>query len=487
MIPTDMAKSSLYINGQWIPAEGGRTYALMNPATGAVIGEIADGSSADAKKAIGAAKSAFPLWSKLSARERGAILKRAQALLLARKDEIAELITAENGKPLEEARGEVQFASGYLGWFAEEGRRAYGETIPSPFGHKKLWTQLQPIGVVGSITPWNFPANMITRKVAPALAAGCTVVLKPAEQTPLTALAIAEVYHDAGFPPGAVNIVTALDPKPISQELLADPAVKMIGFTGSAAVGKLIMEQAARQMKKLSLELGGNAPVIVHEDAVIDRAVDRVVAIKFLRVGGESCICANRIFIHEKIYKEFLRSFVEKVKALKVGPGTRPGVQIGPLITKRARERVHGLVEQTKSQGGKILTGGHFLEDGELAKGFFYAPTVIEGSKDDWPICQSEIFGPVANILSFSSEEEVVKRANDCAYGLAAYVFGQDINRVLRTVEALEYGFVAVNDGDGYTHEIPIGGYRESGIGREGGREGLWEYMEVKSVLVNLN
>jgi len=476
----------MYINGEWISAAGEKTYDLKNPANGEVIAKVADGGTEEVKRAIRAASDAFPLWAKMSAKERGEILKRAEANILAKKDEIARLITLENGKPFEEAKAEVQFSSGYLSWFAEEGRRAYGETIPSPFAHKHLLTLLHPIGVIGAITPWNFPANMITRKIAPALAAGCTVVLKPAEQTPLTALAIAEAFHAAGFPKGVFNIVTALDPKPISYEYLNDPTVKMIGFTGSVRVGKLIMEQAAKQVKKLSLELGGNAPVIVYEDADLDKAVERVLAIKFLRVGGESCICANRIYVHEKIYKIFLPKFVEKVKALKMGPGFQAGVQLGPLITEAARKRVHDLIEETKARGGKVLTGGHFFTEGECAKGYFYAPTVIEGSQDDWPICQNEIFGPVANILSFSFEKEVIARANNSIYGLAAYIFSQDISKILRTANALEYGFIGINDGDGYTHEIPIGGFKESGIGREGGTEGLREYMEVKSLLINV-
>lgn len=483
---TSIPTKQMYIDGKWVSATQGKTYDLINPATEEVIAKIADGGAEEAKRAIRAANDAFPIWSKMSAKERGAILRRAESNLLARKDDIARLITLENGKPYEEAKAEVQFCAGYLSWYAEEGRRAYGETIPSPFPHKALYTFLEPLGVIGTITPWNFPANMITRKIAPALAAGCTVVLKPAEQTPLTALAIMEAWHEAGFPKGVFNIVTALDPRPISHEYLTDPTVKMIGFTGSVRVGKLLMGLAANQVKKLSLELGGNAPVIVYDDAEMDKAVERVAAIKFLRVGGESCICANRIYVHEKIYRLFVTQFVERVKSLKVGQGFKEGVQIGPLITAQARQRVQELVEQTKKQGGKILLGGHPLTDGEFAKGFFYAPTVIEGSKDDWPICQNEIFAPIANILPFSSEEEVIERANNSIFGLAAYIFSRDIGRILRTARALEYGFIGVNDGEGYTHEIPVGGFKESGIGREGGTEGLREYMEVKSLLVNI-
>lgn len=475
----------MYIDGAWVSAENGKTYELKSPGSGEVIAQVADGGTTEAKRAIAAAKTAFPFWSNMSAKERGAILRRAEANILAKVDEIARLITLENGKPFAEAKGEVLFSSGYLSWYAEEGRRAYGEVVPSPFGHKRFWTTLKPLGVIGAITPWNFPANMITRKIAPALAAGCTVVLKPAEDTPLTALAIAEAFHDAGFPKGVFNIVTAKDPRPISAEYLADPSVRMIAFTGSVAVGKLLMKQAADQVKKISLELGGNAPAIVFEDADLDKAVERIAAIKFLRVGGESCICANRIYVHKNVYNAFVAKFVEYVKTLKVGNGFTPGVQIGPLISQDARNRVHRLVEETKARGGKILLGGHFLTEGECAKGFFYAPTVIEGAQDDWPICQNEIFGPVANILSFTEENEVIERANNTSFGLASYIFSRDLARILRVIDALEYGFVGVNDGEGYIHEIPMGGFKESGIGREGGREGLREYMEVKSVLIN--
>ena len=476
----------MYINGEWVGAEGNKTYDLKSPSTGEVLAQIADGGAPEVKKAVHAADAAFPNWAKTSARERGAILKKAEENMLAKTDEIAKLISQENGKPFLEAKLEVKFSSGYLSWFAEEGRRAYGRTVPSPIGHKRFMTVLQPIGVIGAITPWNFPASMITRKIAPALAAGCTVVLKHAEDTPMTALAIAQALHDAGVPKGVFNIVTAKDPRPISAEYLSNPAVRMIGFTGSIGVGKLLMEQSAKQLKKLSLELGGNAPVIVFDDADLEKAVERTAAIKFLRVGGESCICANRIYVQEKIYPQFIRKFVEKVKSFKVGGPFKEGVQIGPLINKKALDRVTALVEETKKRGAKILLGGHPLTEGDFAKGYFYAPTVIEGSMDDWPICENEIFGPIANILTFATESEVIERANDSIYGLASYVFTQDINRATRVSEALEYGFVGINDGEGYTHEVPMWGFKESGIGREGGIEGLREYMEVKSVLVNL-
>lgn len=478
---------SMYINGQWITAEGNRTYPIQNPATGEEIAIVADGGRHEVQLAIAAAQQAFPQWAAMPAKERGILLKRAEAIIIEKTDEIASLITKENGKAFKEAQNEVRFAAGYLSWFAEEGRRVYGEIIPSPFRHKRIATTYKPLGVIGAITPWNFPANMITRKIAPALAAGCTVVLKPAENTPLTALAIAQAFHDAGFPKGIFNIVTANDPKSISHELIDNPAVKMLTFTGSVSVGKILMAQAAQGLKKVALELGGNAPAIVFDDADLDKAVERIAAMKFLRVSGQSCICVNRIYVHTSLYQKFVESFVRKVKTLKIGNGLAEGTQIGPLISAKALEGVHKLVEEAKRQGAKVLLGGNILSEGEYSKGFFYAPTVLEGSRDEWPICQKEIFGPVANILSFSEEKEVIERANSSTYGLAAYVFSRNINTVLRVTEALEYGYVAINDGEGYTHELPIGGFKESGIGREGGQEGLLEYMDIKSVLVNLD
>ncbi len=478
---------SLYIDGEWVAAENGKTYTLKSPANEELIGEIADGGKKETQKAILAARDAGPTWKKMPAKERGILLKRAESILVSRAGEIARLITEENGKPLAEAKGEVLFSAGYLSWAAEEGRRLYGDVIPSPFAHKRLWTNLQPIGVVGAITPWNFPANMVVRKIAPALAAGCTVVLKPAENTPLTALAIAEVLHEAGIPPGVFNIVTAKDPRPVSEEFLTNPHVRMLTFTGSVEVGKLLMAQAAKQLKKLSLELGGNAPAIVFEDADLEKTIERVVAIKFLRVGGQSCICANRIYVHQEIYRDFKTKFLQRVQSLKVGQGFTEGVQIGPLISEHAREHLHNLVLSTQEKGGKILLGGHPLVVGDCAKGFFYAPTVIEGSQEEWPICQNEIFGPVANLLPFSNEEEVIERANKTEYGLAAYIYSQNLARVFRVSEALEYGFIGINDGEGYTHEIPIGGCKQSGMGREGGKEGLREYTETQSLILNMN
>ena len=480
------ATRQFYIDGQWADAGGGRTFEVRDPATGDHVADIADGGVADTKRAIDAAARAFKGWAATSAKQRGEILKKVQSIMQERVDEIAKLVVLENGKPFAEAKGEVGFSMGYFGWFAEAARRGYGDLVPSPFPNKRLWVMAQPIGVVGAITPWNFPANMITRKIAPAMAAGCTVVLKPASATPLTALAIAQACHDAGIPPGVLNVVTGAKSRPIAEEMLNNPKVKKIGFTGSTEVGKTLMEQAAKSIKRISFELGGNAPFIVFDDADFDAAVDGAVAIKYLRVAGQSCICANRIYVQEGIANRFIPAFIEKTKALKVGPGFEPGMQVGPLINEETRKKVHGLVEDARSRGAELALGGGPLKEGVYAKGYFYAPTVVLKVKDHWPVCQEEIFGPVAPILTFKTEEELIERANDTIYGLASYLYTRDLGRAIRVAEALEYGLVGVNDAAGYTHEIPFGGFKESGLGREGGKEGLEEYMEIKSVVVNL-
>ena len=477
----------LFINGQWIDAEGGKTFEVRNPASGEPIAAVADGGRVETQKAIAAASQAYPGWAATPAKQRGEYLKAIESILRERVDEIARLMVLENGKPLAEAKGEVGFSLGYFSWFAEEARRAYGKQVPSPFANKRLWVQSQPLGVVGAITPWNFPAAMVVRKIAPALAAGCTVVLKPAEDTPLTALAIARACDDAGLPPGVFNVVTGANPRPISAEMLNNPAVKKIGFTGSTEVGKLLMEQAAKSIKRVSFELGGNAPFIVFEDADLEAAVAGAIAIKYLRVGGQSCICANRIYVHESIADRFVPAFIEQANKLKVGPGFEAGMQVGPLINERARELVHALVEDAVSRGAEVALGGRHLSDASMAKGSFYAPTVLLNVEDSWPICQQEIFGPVAPILTFKTEEEAIARANDTTYGLAGYLYTKDMARIIRVTEALEYGLIGVNDAAGYSHEIPFGGFKESGLGREGGEEGLEAYMETKSIVVNLS
>jgi succinate-semialdehyde dehydrogenase/glutarate-semialdehyde dehydrogenase len=476
----------MFIDGQWVEAYSGRTFTVTDPATGDAIGEVADGGAAETTRAIEAAQRAFPGWAARPAKERGAVLLRIQSLMEARRDDLARLVTRENGKPFEEARREVGFALGYFGWFAEEARRGYGDLVPSPFPDKRLWVIHQPVGVVGAITPWNFPATMVTRKIAPALAAGCPVVLKPASATPLTALALAAITAEAGLPAGVFNVVTGAKSRPIGDALVGHPLVRKIAFTGSTEVGKQLMQAAARSLKRVSFELGGNAPFVVFDDADLDAAVEGAVAIKFLRVGGQSCICANRLFVQDTVAEAFLPRFLAAVRRLRVGPGFEPDVVVGPLINEETRKQVHRLVEDAVAGGARVALGGRALDEGALARGYFYAPTVLLDVRDEMRVCREEIFGPVAPVLTFRTEAELIERANATEYGLAAYLYTRDLGRITRVAEALQYGLVGVNDAAGYTHEVPFGGFKESGLGREGGRAGLHEYMEVKSIVVNV-
>jgi succinate-semialdehyde dehydrogenase / glutarate-semialdehyde dehydrogenase len=476
----------MYINGEWTLAAGEATFDVVNPADRSVIARVTNGAVPDVERAVAAAHAAFREWSVLAPKDRGRYLIKIQELMEERRDDLARLVTLENGKPFDEAKKEVQFALGYFGWFAEEARRTTGEWIPSPQPGKRYWVMRQPIGPVAAVTPWNFPATMVTRKIAPALAAGCTVVLKPASATPLTALGIAKIAEDAGLPPGVLNVLTTNRASLVGEHLLTHPLIRKIGFTGSTEVGKGIMEAAARQLKRLSFELGGNAPFIVFEDADFQPALDGAVAMKFLRVAGQSCICANRIYVQRSIADRFVAAFVDAVKRLKVAPGFEAGAQLGPLINEETRAKVHALVEDAVKRGARLVTGGHALTGERYAKGFFYAPAVLLDVTDDMPIAQEEIFGPAAPILTFDTEEEVIRRANATKFGLAAYFYTRDATRLVRVAEQLEYGLVGANDAAGYTHEIPFGGFKESGLGREGGHEGIEEYTEVKSVVVNL-
>jgi succinate-semialdehyde dehydrogenase/glutarate-semialdehyde dehydrogenase len=476
----------MYIDGEWVSAEGGAAFDVINPADRSVVARVANGAVVEIRRAVQAAHTAFREWSGLAPKDRGRVLLDIQARMQERRDELARLVTLENGKPFEEARKEVQFSLGYFGWFAEEARRVAGQWVPSPQPAKRYLVVHQPIGPVAAVTPWNFPATMVTRKIAPALAAGCTVVLKPASATPLTALAIARITEEAGLPRGVFNVLTTNRSRLVGSELLTHPLIRKIGFTGSTDVGKGIMETAARQIKRLGFELGGNAPFIVFDDADLEAAVEGAVAMKFLRVGGQSCICANRIYVQRSIADRFVPAFVEGVTRLKVAAGFEPGAQVGPLINEETRAKVHGLVQDAVKHGAKLVTGGHYLTDGDYKNGFFYAPAVLLDVTDDMAIAQEEIFGPAAPVLVFDTEEEVVRRANATTFGLAAYFYTRDLARLMRVAERLEYGLVGANDASGYTHEIPFGGFKESGLGREGGHEGIEEYTEVKSVVVNL-
>jgi succinate-semialdehyde dehydrogenase/glutarate-semialdehyde dehydrogenase len=476
----------MYVGGAWVDAAGGKTMRVANPATGETLAELPDASRDDVGKACDAAARAFPKWAATPALERGKILHRIFDLMTERRDELAKLVTEENGKPFEEAKREVAFATGYFSWFAEEARRVYGELVPPPIPGKRLWVLHQPIGVVAAITPWNFPATMVTRKIAPALAAGCPVVLKPASATPLTALALARICETAGLPAGVFNVVTGKSSGVIGQVFLDHSAVRKIAFTGSTEVGKRLMAGASAQLKRVSFELGGNAPFIVFDDADLAPAADGAVGIKFLRVAGQSCICANRVYVQESIAPKFIPMFIERVNALKVAPGFEPGAQIGPLINSEIVEKVEALVQHAVKDGARVAAGGKRLTNGVYSTGLYYAPTVLTQVAEEMAVAKEEIFGPVAPVMTFTDEADVIARANNTTFGLASYFYTRDLRRAIRVAEALEYGLVGVNDSTGYTHEIPFGGFKESGLGREGGRQGLEEYMEVKSISIGM-
>jgi succinate-semialdehyde dehydrogenase/glutarate-semialdehyde dehydrogenase len=469
----------MYINGEWVTAAGAKTFDVFNPATGEKDGQVADGGQAETKAAIDAAAKAFPAWANITAYERSAMLYRAWQIMMERREELAVTMTTEQGKPLRAARTEVQYGADFLLWYAEEAKRVYGETIPAPRGDQRFMVLHQPVGVVGAITPWNYPVSMITRKVAPALAAGCTIVLKPAEATPLCAVEIFKVLHDAGIPPGVVNLVTGADPAPIGQEFLDSPAVRKLTFTGSTDVGKMLARGAAAQMKRISLELGGHAPFLVFDDANPKRAATGASLVKFLNTG-QACISPNRIFVHKSLLDPFVEEFVSRVTRLRGGNGLEDGVTVGPLVNDRAVAKVERQVEDAVARGAKVEAGGHRLLDDGLDKGHFYAPTVLTGVTPQMTIYREETFGPVAPIITFEDDEEAIAMANDTHYGLAAYLYTRDISRAHRVFERLRFGIVGINDINPTAAAAPFGGMKESGLGREGGREGIAEYLETK-------
>ena len=470
-----LTHSLAYIDGRWCQAHSGRQFEVSNPATGELITRVPDMDGADAQAAIEAAHAAQPAWAALTAKERSVRLTRWYDLIMANQDDLARLMTREQGKPLAEAKGEVAYGASFIQWFAEEGKRAYGRTIPGFSGDRRLATIKQPVGVVAAITPWNFPIAMITRKAGPALAAGCTIVIKPAAETPLCALALADLAEQAGIPAGVINIVTSHQAAAVGDELCANPLVRKLSFTGSTRIGKLLMRQCADTMKRLSLELGGNAPFIVFDDADLDAAVAGALASKY-RNAGQTCVCANRILVQSSVYDAFAAKLADAVRAFKVGNGLGEGTQIGPLINQAAADKVASLVDQARAAGAQVLVGGEAHDAGPL----FYQPTILAEVGGDNPILQEEIFGPVAPLVRFESEDEAIALANDTPYGLAAYFYGRDIARVWRVAERLEYGMVGINEGIISTELAPFGGIKESGLGREGAAEGLDEYLETK-------
>ncbi len=471
----------LFVNGHWEPARSGRTFVVTNPATGEVIGEVADGGADDTGDAIAAADAAFAPWASTTAHERAAILMRAHSLMLERHEELARLMTTEQGKPIRAARIEVTYAADFLQWFAGEAVRVYGQTIPSSRVDQRFIVMRQPVGVCAAITPWNYPVSMITRKVGPALAAGCTVVLKPAEQTPLCAAAVVRLLHDAGVPAGVVNMVTGSDPVPIGSAMLQSRIVRKLTFTGSTDVGKLLMAQASSTVKRVSMELGGHAPFLVFADADPARAATGAAMVKVLNTG-QACISPNRIYVHRSLHDRFVETLTARIAKMTAGSGFTDGVQIGPLIDAEALGKVERHVTNAVDLGATVTTGGTVLRIAGCEAGHFFAPTVLTGVTPAMVISSEETFGPVAPVTVFDDDDEAIAMANDTDYGLASYVYTNDLSRAFRTVERLRFGMVGVNDINPTSASAPFGGVKESGLGREGGADGIGEYLDTKLV-----
>lgn len=471
-----LLRQQAYIDGAWSDADTGETIAVTNPATGDTIARVPHMGAAETRRAIEAANAAWPAWRKKTARERAAILRKWSDLMLENADDLALLMTLEQGKPLKEAKGEITYAASFFEWFAEEAKRIAGETLASPWAHSRMIVTKEPIGVCAAITPWNFPAAMITRKVAPALAAGCPIVLKPAELTPLSALALAELAERAGVPQGVFSVVIG-DAKAIGGEMTSNPTVRKLSFTGSTPVGRLLMEQSAPTVKKLSLELGGNASFIVFDDADIDAAVEGAIASKY-RNAGQTCVCANRLYVQDGVYDEFARKLAEKVGQLKVGNGVEDGVTQGPLIEEKAVVKVEHHIEDALGKGARVLVGGKRHALGHS----FFEPTVLADVTTDMVVAREETFGPLAPLFRFKTEDEVIKLANDTEFGLASYFYARDIGRVWRVAEAIETGMVGVNTGLISSEVAPFGGVKQSGLGREGSTYGMDDYLVVKYI-----
>lgn len=467
-------RQACYVNGRWLESGSGDTIAVDNPATGEVIGTVPRLGVTATRRAIDAAHQALPAWRRKTAKERALVLRRWFDLMMANQEDLAHLMTAEQGKPLAESRGEVAYAASFLEWFAEEAKRVYGETIPAHQHDKRIIVMKDPVGVVACITPWNFPLAMITRKAGPALAAGCTVVLKPASQTPFSALALAELAERAGMPQGVLNVVTGSAAE-IGEELTGNPIVRKLSFTGSTEIGKVLMAQCASTVKKLSLELGGNAPFIVFDDADLDAAVEGALASKY-RNSGQTCVCTNRFLVQDRVYDPFATKLVAAVKSLRPAPGLEEGATQGPLIDDRAVEKVEDHIRDATTKGARVVVGGHRHALG----GRFFEPTVLTGVTPAMAVAREETFGPIAPLFKFATESEAIALANDTEFGLAAYFYGRDIGRIWRVAEALEYGIVGVNTGLISTEVAPFGGMKESGLGREGSKYGIEEFLEIK-------
>lgn len=474
-----LLRDKSFVNGAWVSSENNSTFEVTNPFDNSRIASVANLGCIETKNAINCANEAFKTWSKTTAEERSRLLKKLYQLQMDHVEDLAQILTLEQGKPLNESRGEIKYGASFIEWFAEEAKRTYGDTIPSHGVDKRIVTIKQPIGVVAAITPWNFPNAMITRKVAPALAAGCTVVIKPAHQTPLSALALAVLVEKAGFPKGVFNVITSDTAKEIGDELTANPLVRKLSFTGSTRVGKMLMRQCADTVKKVSMELGGNAPFIVFEDADIDNAVSGAIASKF-RNAGQTCVCTNRIFVHDKVYQTFIDKFSAAVGKLKMGSGLEEETAIGPLINSNAVNFVDSLVKNAVTEGAELIIGGQKNEDMEN----FYPPTILSNVTSSMEIFNNEIFGSIAPIIKFNDEAEVIRMANDTPYGLASYFYTNDYAKVWRVSEGLEYGMVGINTGMISTTVAPFGGVKESGTGREGSKYGMDDYLEIKYLCI---
>ena len=473
-----LLRQQCYSDGKWVHADDRKTLAVHNPADGQQIGTVPSMGVAETRRAIEAANAAWPAWRARTAKERSNILRKWFELMMANQEDLAVIMTVEQGKPLTESRGEIAYGASFIEWFAEEGKRIYGDTIPQHQSDKRIVVLKQPIGVCAAVTPWNFPNAMITRKAGPALAAGCTMIIKPASYTPFSALALCELAERAGIPKGVLNVVTGAS-GPIGKELTTNPIVRKFTFTGSTEVGKQLMAQCASTVKKVSLELGGNAPFIVFDDADIDAAIEGAMASKF-RNTGQTCVCANRLFVQEGVYDQFARKLGEKVAAMKIGGGLEDGVMQGPLIDMKAVEKVEEHIADALAKGARVVTGGKRHAKG----GTFFEPTVLTGVKTNMKVSHEETFGPVAPLFRFKTEQELIKLANDTEYGLASYFYSRDIGRIWRVAEALEYGMVGINVGIISNEIAPYGGVKESGIGREGSKYGMEEFLEVKNLCI---